>query len=68
MIRYIKTLFEEEYYFKPKRVIDYGNDTYIEYESNIDRTNLSLQKYLDRNKSYLKNIIVDLQESDTWNF
>ena len=37
IIRDIRTLFEQEdddYYFKPKRVSDYCNNNYIEYESN----------------------------------
>ena len=30
--------------------------------------NLSLKEYLNKIKLYLRNIIIDLQESDTWKF
>ena len=30
--------------------------------------NLSLREYLNKIKLYLRNIIIDLQESDTWKF
>ena len=40
---------------------------YIEYESNGDRNkNLSVKEYLSEIKPYLKDIIVDLQQSGTW--
>ena len=59
------TLFEQKddyYYFKPKRVSNFWNNNYIEYESNDDRNrNLSLHKYLDKNKPYVRDIIIDLQ-------
>ena len=59
------TLFEQKddyYYFKPKRVSNFWNNNYIEYESNGDRNrNLSLHKYLDKNKPYVRDIIIDLQ-------
>ena len=39
----------------------------MEYESNSDRNkNLSLDKYLNKIQFYLRNIIIDLQNSDTW--
>ena len=39
----------------------------MEYESNGDRNkNLSVKEYLDISKSYLRNIIINLQKSDTW--
>ena len=67
-IRYIRTLFEQEYnYYKPERVSNFWNHNYIEYGSNGDRNkNLSLKEYLDKIKPYLKDIIIDLKESDTW--
>ena len=39
IIRDIRTLFEQEYddYYKPKRVNNFWNNNYIEYESNGDR-------------------------------
>ena len=68
IIRDIKTLFEqEEDYYKPQRVSNVLNNNYIEYENNVDQNrNLSLDEYLNKIEPYLRNIIVDLQNSDTW--
>ena len=39
----------------------------MEFESNSDTNkNLSLKEYLDKIKPYLRDIIFDLQNSDTW--
>ena len=39
----------------------------MEYGSNGDKNkNLSLKENLNKIKLYLKDIIIDLQESDTW--
>ena len=67
-IRDTKTLFEqEEDYYKPKRVRSFWNNNYIEYESNGDKNNnFMLDEYLYETKPYLKDIIIDLQSSDTW--
>ena len=65
----IRTLFEqqEEDYYKPKRVNNFWNDNYIEYESNGDKNrNLSPDEYLNKIKPQLQIIIIDLQNSDTW--
>ena len=66
MIRDIRTLFEqEEDYYKPKRVNSFWNNNYIEYESNGDKNrNLSLDEYLNKIKPYLRNVIIDLQNSE----
>ena len=69
IIRDIKTLFQqqEEDYYQPKRVSSFWNNSYIEYESNGDKnSNVSLDEYLIKIKPYLKDIIIDLQSSDTW--
>ena len=68
IIRDIKTLFEEEEdYYEPKRVNNFWNNNYIEYESNGDKgKNLSLDEYLDKIETYLRNIIINLQNSNTW--
>ena len=68
IIRDIRTLFEqEEYYYKPKRVSSIWNNNYIEYEiSGYKNSNLSLDKYLNKVKPYLRDIMTDLQSSDTW--
>ena len=68
IIRYIRTLFEQqEDHDKPKIVSNFYNNIYIEYESNGDiNRNLSLDEYLNKIKPYLRDIIIDLQISDTW--
>ena len=68
IIRDIRSLFElEEDYYKPKRVSGFWNNNCIKYESNRDKnSNLSLDEYLNKTKPYLPNIIIDLQNSDTW--
>ena len=68
LIRDIRTLFEEEEnYYKPKSLSIFWNNKYIEYESNGDRNkSLSLEEYLNKIKPYLRDIIIDLQESNTW--
>ena len=68
MIRYVRTLFEqEEDNYVPKRVSSSWNNDYIEYESNGDKnSNLSLDEYLNKIEPYLRDVIIDLQSSDTW--
>ena len=68
VIRGIMTLFvQEEDYYDPKRVNNFWNNNYIEYENNGNKnTNLSLDKYLNKIKTYLRNIIINLQYFDTW--
>ena len=56
IIRDIRTLFEQqqEDYYKPKKVNNFWNNNYIEYESNGDKNrNLSLDKYLNKIEPYL---------------
>ena len=66
-MRDIRTLFEqEEDYYKPIRVNIFWSNNYIEYESNGDENrNVSLDEYLYKIEPYLRNIIIDLQNSDT---
>ena len=69
IIRDIRALFEqkEEDYCKPERTNNVWNNNYIEYESNGNKNrNVSLDKYLNKIKPYLRDIIIDLQNSDTW--
>ena len=67
VIRDIRTLFEQEEDYKPKRVSNFWNNNYIEYESNGDETrNLSLDYCLNKIEPYLRNIIIDLQNPDIW--
>ena len=66
----MRTLFEqerEEDYSGPKRVSNFWNNNYIKYESNGNKNrNLSLKVYLKKIESYLKNIIINIRNSDTW--
>ena len=65
IIRDIRTLSEqEEDYYKPKRVSNFWSNNYIEYKSNGNK-NKSLDEYLNKTKTYLREIIIDLQSSDT---
>ena len=54
-------------YYKLKTRSNFSNNDYIEYESNDDRNvNLSQDKYFNKIESYSRDIIIDLQNSDTW--
>ena len=58
---------ENEDYYKPIRVSNFYSNNYIKHESNGNRNkNLSSEEYLNKHKSYLKDIIIDLQISGTW--
>ena len=68
IIRDIRALVEQQGqdYYKPKRVSNLWNNNYIAYESNGDKNrSLSLDEYLNKIELYLRNIITDLQKSDT---
>ena len=61
-----KTLFKEEEDKQPAKVGYFWNKNYIEYESNGDRNkNPATNKYLKEIRLFLKNIITDLQKSNT---
>ena len=50
-----------------KRISNFWNNNIIEYESNSDKKrNLALDEYLNKIEPYLRNIIINLQNSDTW--
>ena len=62
------TLNKEEDYYESKRVRNFWNNNYIEYESNGDKNrNLSLDEYRNKIKTYLRNMIINLQNSDAQN-
>ena len=65
--RDIRTLFRnEDDYYIPKPVGNFGNN-YIKYESSGDRSKkLLVKEYLDKIKPYLRDIIINLQKSDSW--
>ena len=67
-VRDVKTLFQEdeEHYYEPKRVTNFSSYNYIEYEINGDKNrNLSLDECFNETEPYLRNTIIDLQNSDT---
>ena len=70
ILRNIKNLFEheeEENYYKPVRVSNFLSNNYIEYKSNGDRNKtVSVEQYLNKISTYLKDIINNLKKSDTW--
>ena len=69
LIRDIRTLFgqQQQDYSKSERVNNFWKNSYSEYESNGDKNrNLSLNEYLNTVELYLRNIIIDLQNSDVW--
>ena len=48
---------EEENYYKPVRVSNFSRNNYVEYESNVHKNkSLSVEEYLNKIRSYLKNI------------
>ena len=50
-----------------KRVSSFWKNNYIEYETNGDKnSNLSLDEYFNKIKPYLRDMIIDLQSSNTW--
>ena len=71
IIRDIRNLFEhaEKDYYTPVRESKFLSNNYIEYESNVDRNKtISVEKYLDKIKPYLKGIINALRKFDTSKF
>ena len=46
---------------------NFWNNNYNKYENSGGKNkNLSVKEYLDKIKPYLKDIIINLQKSDTW--
>ena len=65
ILRDIRNSFEHEAenYYKPVRVSNVWSKNYTEYESKGDRNKtLSFKEYLNRNKTYLKDIINNLKK------
>ena len=60
VIRDIMTLFvQEEDYYEPKRVNTFLDNNYIEHENNGDKNKyLLLDEYLNKTKTYLRNIMI----------
>ena len=70
MIRDIRNLFEkdvEEKYYKPVGVGNFSSNSYIEHESNDDRSKtVSVEEYTNKIVPYLRDIINNLKKSDMW--
>ena len=56
---------EKQEYYKSVRVSNFWRRIYIEYESIWDKT-LAINEYLNQIRQYLKAIVNDLRQSDTW--
>ena len=70
VLRNIKNLFEyekeKENYYKPVRVNDFQSNNYFQYKKKIDKNRiLSVEKYFDKIRRYLRDNINDLKQSDT---
>ena len=69
-IKDIINIFErkgEEHYYKPVRVSNFCGNNYIEYESKSDRNKApSVEEYLNKIRSYLKDIIKKRAKSGTY--
>ena len=58
---------EKENYYKPVKVNNIWSDNYNEYKSNGNKNRiLSIEEYLDKIRAYLRDIVHDLKQSDTW--
>ena len=71
ILRNIKNLFkyeiEEENYYKPVRVNNFWSNNYIEYKSKCAKNRIpSVEEYLGKIRTYLRDIINDLKQYDTW--
>ena len=70
IVRDIRILFENEEVkncYKPVRVSSLWSSSFIEYESNGNRKRiLSVEEYLNKIRTYLKDIINNLEKFDTW--
>ena len=52
---------KKKIFYKSKIVNNFSNNNYIEYESNGDKkNNLSVDKYLNKIKPFLRNITIDI--------
>ena len=58
---------EKENYYKPVKANNTWSDNYNEYKSNGNKNRiLSIEEYLDKIRAYLRDIVHDLKQSDTW--
>ena len=70
IVRDIRILFENEEVkncYKPVRVSSFQSSSFIECKSNGNRKRiLSVEEYLNKIRTYLKDIINNLKKFDTW--
>ena len=70
ILRNIKNFFEyekEENWYKPVRVNNFWNNSYIKYKGNSDENKiLSVEEHPDKIRPYSRDILNDLKQSDTW--
>ena len=58
---------EKENYYKPVKANNIWSDNYNEYKSNGNKNRILLiEEYLDKIRAYLRDIVHDLKQSDTW--
>ena len=55
---------QEEDYYNPVRIGHFWSNNHIEYKSKVDRKTLSIEEYLHKIRSYVKDIINNLKKSD----
>ena len=54
-------------YYKPIRIGNVFSNNYVEYESNADKDKMLLtEKYLDKMRPYLRDIINDHETQEEW--
>ena len=64
---YLENEKEDENYYKSVRANHFWSNNDIECKSNGDKNRiLSVEEYLDKIRPYLRDIINDLKQSDTW--
>ena len=67
ILRDIRNLLEHEDYYKPVRVSSFWSNNFIEYKIIGDKNKtLSVGKYLNKIRAYLKDIINILKKSGRW--
>ena len=58
---------KEKNYNKLVRVSNFWNNSYIDYKSNSDRSKtLSVEEYLNKIRTYLKDIMNNPKKSNSW--
>ena len=58
--------YEREDYYKPLRVGNFWSNVYIKYTNKGNRKMQSVEEYVHKIRSYLRDIMNNLKKSDTW--